>query len=166
VNSWWTGAVTYVKASPLLIGAVSTGAALLIVLCVLCICLAITYILRQFFKRHPLINRAHRLLIYLITMGGVVILLLGGILGLILPIIPGFVLILFALVLLRRYYRTPWMESKIKMLRKALRKRVRTFRAHHEEHKLEREARRLARKEAMLQSGKTFKKRRRVPKRR
>lgn len=79
----------------------------------LLVLLFVTVLLRMFFKHHPMINRAHRVLIYLLTMTGVAALLLAGMMGLLLPIIPGIPLILAALFLMRKYHKVPWIEKVI-----------------------------------------------------
>lgn len=148
MNELWSGAVRRVVESPFLRGAVSAGVLLLILLLILLVLLGITILLRMFFRRHPLVDRAHRVLAYLVTMAGVVVLLIGGILGMVLPIIPGIVLIIFALVLLRKYHKNKWLDSKIRYLqiRMHIRRSVRKLKARIRKHRLERRRRRASRR--------------------
>jgi hypothetical protein len=105
-----------IRDSTILRGAVSTLAFFLILLCILFILTCVSYTLRRYFRRHEGIKRVHRLFIYLMTMTGVVVLLTGGLLGLVFPFIPGVFLILAALLLLRRYHRSQWIDHKISYL--------------------------------------------------
>lgn len=89
---------------------------------IIAVLLAATLILHIFFKHHPFIRRARKILIYLLTICGVLALLMGGILGLVLPIIPGIVLILAGLLLLRKYHKFTWLENRIHALKMKLRR--------------------------------------------
>jgi hypothetical protein len=80
--------------------------------------LILTYLLKTFFYRHSVVNQFHKTLIYLFTMSGVVLLFIGGILGVLLPIIPGIPLIIAALLLMRKYHRWEWLEGKIATFRR------------------------------------------------
>ena len=89
---------------------------------IIAVLLAATLILHIFFKHHPFIQRARKILIYLLTICGVLALVMGGILGLVLPIIPGIVLILAGLLLLRKYHKFTWLESRIHALKMKIRR--------------------------------------------
>jgi hypothetical protein len=94
----------------------------LIVVVILGILVTITFLLRRFFKNH-MVNRAHKILIYLFTMAGVLALIIGGLLGIALPIIPGIPLLIGAFLLMRKYHRWEWLERKIAPLEARLRRR-------------------------------------------
>jgi len=96
----------------------------------LCVMLGVTIILRRFFKRHVLITRTHKVLIYMLTMSGVAALLFAGILGLVLPIIPGIPLLLAGLLLMRRYHRFGLVERVLLWLRKKAHKVRKKVHAH------------------------------------
>lgn len=99
------------------------GAAILIAsTIIIAALLAATIVLHSFFKRHPVIKRARKVLVYLLTICGVLALVLAGILGLVLPVIPGVVLILAGLLLLRKYHKFSWLEKKIRSLRERVRR--------------------------------------------
>lgn len=117
------GTLDSLRGSALLKGAISLVWALLFIGGVLILLLLLTFLLRQFFRAHEGIKKTQRILIYLLTMAGVLILTIGGLLGIILPVIPGFLLLLIALLLLRRYHKHPWIENKILYLRWRLRLR-------------------------------------------
>jgi hypothetical protein len=118
-NEWHT-----LEHSRIFLGTKYFGAAMLAFMVLLCILLLITLLLRRFFKRHPLVTRVHRILIYLLTMSGVFLLVVAGVLGLFLPIIPGIPLLLAGLLLMRRYHKSKWLEKKIAVFRR----RVRNYR--------------------------------------
>lgn len=89
---------------------------------IIAVLLAATLILHIFFKHHPFIRQARKTLVYLLTICGVLALLMGGILGLVLPVIPGIVLILAGLLLLRKYHKFTWLENRIRALKAKIRR--------------------------------------------
>jgi hypothetical protein len=103
-------------------GTVATGMLLLIMILILMVMLCVTFLLRQFFKHHPVVNRAHKLLIYLLTMAGVVALFIAGIIGILLPVIPGVIFIFVGLLLMRKYHRWAWMDMQMARLRRSVKK--------------------------------------------
>jgi hypothetical protein len=114
--------VLVIRESLLFKGTVVTGMLVFIAFCTILVLLGITMLLRQFFKRHPLVDRAHRMLIYLLTMTGVLALFIGGIIGIMLPVIPGVVLIVIGLLVMRRYHRWKWFDAQFAKHRRKLRK--------------------------------------------
>ena len=103
-------------------GTVYTGTLVLIAFCILLVLVGVTFLLRQFFKRHPLVNRAHKILIYLLTMTGVMALFIGGIVGILLPIIPGVLFIFIGLLLMRKYHRWKWLDRQMGKARRSFKK--------------------------------------------
>jgi hypothetical protein len=87
----------------------------------LLVLLGVVLLLRLFFRRHPLVTRAHKVLIYLLTMTGVIALLAAGVLGLLLPIIPGIPFVLAGLLLMRKYHKVPFVERIIGWCKKKAR---------------------------------------------
>ncbi|MDD9953012.1 MAG: hypothetical protein OXR66_01610 [Candidatus Woesearchaeota archaeon] len=107
---------------PLLLkGALSTGIGVLVFVCILAILTGLLHLLRSYFRQHSGIRKTYKFLLYLLTMAAVFALLIGWLIGIILPIVPGFVFLFLALVLIRKYYKHPWLEEKIRYL-KSLRK--------------------------------------------
>ena len=88
---------------------------------IIAILLLITIVLHRFFTRHPVVTRARKVLIYLLTMSGVFLLIVAGILGLFLPIIPGIPLLLAGLLLMRKYHKSVWLEEKIAAFKRRMR---------------------------------------------
>jgi hypothetical protein len=132
ISSLWSETIAAVHNSAVYRGTIVTGTLLLISLGIILALLCVTFFLRQFFKRHPLVNRIHRILIYLLTMGGVLALFIAGLIGIVLPIIPGIIFILIGLLLMRRYHRWVWLDEKIMFYRKKMRKsplwiKIRTY---------------------------------------
>jgi hypothetical protein len=121
VQGLWTEFLTGIQNSSLLHGATTAGIILAAVAGMLGTLVLTTFLLRRYFKRRPFIDRAHRGGVYLLTMLGVFVLLLGAILGALLPIIPGVVFLLLAMVLLRKYHKNRWVETKIRYLQFRLR---------------------------------------------
>jgi formate-dependent nitrite reductase membrane component NrfD len=111
---WWEQSVHEFRHSKLFSGTVSFGVTVLSVFLAILLLLCVTFLLRQFFKRYAFINHAHKILIYLLTMSGVVMLILAGLLGLVLPLIPGIPLLLAALLLMRKYHRFAWVERLLR----------------------------------------------------
>lgn len=109
----WSQTVTQVRTSPLVTGAISLVTILTIMFCIFLILLGVTFLLRMFFKNHPTIDMFHKTFLYVVTMSGVIVLLVGGVLGLALPLIPGALLIILGLVLLRKYHRSEWMDRHL-----------------------------------------------------
>ena len=97
-------------------------AGIIILFIILAALLGMVILLHRFFIQHPVITRARRILAYLLTMVGVIALVIGGLLGLILPIIPGIALLLAGFLLLRKYHKFVWIELKIKHFKKQMRK--------------------------------------------
>lgn len=114
-------AVSAIRESWIVKSAIHTGLLLLVLVLVLLVLLGVTFLLKWFFGKDPTVDRAHRIVISLLTMVGVVILMIGGLLGLFLPIIPGVLLIFFALALMRKYYRNAWLDAKLHALQVKLR---------------------------------------------
>ena len=102
-------------------GVITLGAALAIVAVTLGVFVGITFLLRRYFRHHRFVNRAHRTGVYLLTMLGVAILLVGAFLGALLPVIPGVLFLLLALLLMRRYHRSKWVDARIRYFRFKLR---------------------------------------------
>jgi len=110
-----------VRASAIWKGAITTGLLLLAVVGVIAVIATVLFALRQFFKRDPTIRKAYKISVYLLTLSGVIILLFGALVGFFVPVIPGLLLLLLALILLRRIYRNKWMDKNINRLRWQLR---------------------------------------------
>jgi UPF0716 family protein affecting phage T7 exclusion len=108
--------------SPLYRGTVLTGQLLILAFLVILLLFCITVLVRIFIKRHPLITRAHKILLYLLTMSGVLILFLGAIIGAMLPIIPGFLFLFLGVLLMRKYHKWTWIEGKFTRARNQFRK--------------------------------------------
>lgn len=136
--SLWQETIAKVQTSPILHGAISTGKALAITISVLLVLAGITYILRRFFHRHEGIRLIHRFVIYLLTMVGVLALLFAGVVGIMLPVIPGVLFLLLGFILLRRYYKYPWVDHQIRRLNWRLRfkRGVRKAKRHIEKSKI------------------------------
>jgi hypothetical protein len=119
-SQWWQESITAFRESKLFSGTVSVGITVLSVFLAILLLLGVTFLLRQFFKRYTVINQAHRILIYMLTMSGVVLLILAGLLGLVLPLIPGIPLLLAGVLLMRRYHRFHWIEATMAWCKKKL----------------------------------------------
>jgi hypothetical protein len=113
-------------------GTVWSGIVALAIILSLAILFAFTWLLRRFFIKHPVIDRAHRMLIYLLTMSGVALLLVAGVLGVLLPVIPGIPLLIAGFLLMRKYHPWPWLEARIAALKARLREEHRKFRKRRE----------------------------------
>ncbi len=124
-SSWiqglWVDFIAGVRDSQILHGAATAGIILAAIGGALGILVLTTFLLRRYFKRRPFIDRAHRAGVYLLTMLGVFVLLVGAFVGALLPVIPGVVFLLFALLLLRQYHKNRWVEAKIRYLQFRLR---------------------------------------------
>ncbi|MBR9700240.1 hypothetical protein GOV11_00030 [Candidatus Woesearchaeota archaeon] len=77
----------------------------------------VLFILKRVFKGDKDISRAYRATIYLLTMATAIVLFMGGILGIVIPAIPGFLLLIFSLLLFRRYHKSHWVDSQIQYIR-------------------------------------------------
>ncbi len=119
--AWVQAAIEDIRASPITHGAVTGGIILLAIAGALGIVVWTTFLLRRYFKRNPFIDRAHRVGVYLLTMLGVLVLLIGAALGAMLPVIPGILFLLFAFLLLRKYHKNRWVEARIRYIELKLR---------------------------------------------
>jgi hypothetical protein len=98
------------------------GTGILALFLSLVVMLGVTYSLRLFFKKHEFVTKTHKVLIYILTMSGVIALLLAGILGIFLPIIPGIPLLMAAFLLMRRYHKIPVVERFIRTVKRKARR--------------------------------------------
>jgi hypothetical protein len=117
---WWEKSIAAFRHSRLFDNTVSIGVTVLSVFLAILLLLSVTFMLRQFFKRYTIINQAHKILIYMLTMSGVVMLILAGVAGLMLPLIPGIPLLLGALLLIRKYHKFVWLENAVTYCKKKL----------------------------------------------
>jgi hypothetical protein len=116
----WKEGSGAVRHSDIFRAAIIFGKILLVVLIVLGILIGVTFLLRRFFKNHVVVNRAHRVLIYIFTMAGVLALVMAGLLGVVLPIIPGIPFLIAAFFLMRKYHKSAWIEEKVAALKQKL----------------------------------------------
>lgn len=149
-------AVMTLQDSLLYRGTLFTGTVLVFVVCILAILLGVTFLLRIFFKRHPVVNRAHKTLIYLLTMAGVLALLFAGFVFSMVPLIPGVLFVFIALLLMRRYHRWVWLDRKIALIARQIRRttlgqRYYAWRKRIREERLRRKEERLRQKQIVIQ---------------
>ena len=105
-----------IRDSTIFRGAVSALVFLVILIVLLLVLLGFILLLRHVFKEHVVVKRAHRIIVYLLTITGMIACFLGGLLGFIFPIIPGLLLFLAGLLLLRRIYKNEWVDENITWL--------------------------------------------------
>jgi type III secretory pathway component EscV len=117
-----------VKNSRVVHDTINVGYAFIVVVCILLILVSITFLLRRFFRNHE-VNRIHRILIYLLTMAGILALVIAGILGALLPLLPGIPFFIAALLLMRKYHKWQWLETQIKKVKIFYRKEYRNVQA-------------------------------------
>jgi ABC-type phosphate transport system permease subunit len=139
LQEWMLASAQRVQESTILKHAVGIVAFLLIVLLLLFLIFLFTLTLRSFFKHHPFVNRAHRSVVYLLSMVGVCVLLTGALVGAMLPIVPGVLFLFFALLLLRKYHRNEWLDNRFKAIAHTLRIKIEERKRKREERKKMRE---------------------------
>jgi len=138
--SVWRDGLAAIGRSDFVRGAFSILVVLIVVFTLIALLFLLTYILRKFVHRDPIIDRTHRTLIYLLTMGGAVTLILAGFLGVFLPILPGIVLVVAGLLLLRRYHRWQWLETRITRLKEKVHVQREMYRIRRERRRREKAA--------------------------
>jgi hypothetical protein len=121
----WYGGVRLVRSSVLFHNVASVLIVLTLVVCALVLMFCMTVLAGYIWRGNHFLHSLSVVLLYSLTMCGVIMLALLGILGLFLPLIPGIPLLLGALLLLRKYHRWEWLEEKIAEWKKGLR-RLRT----------------------------------------
>jgi fatty acid desaturase len=112
----------------LLRGLAYSVATLIVFIILIGVLLGGTMLLHLFFKHHPLITRARRFFIYVLTMSGMLALVIAGIMGFMLPLIPGIPFLLAGLLLLRRHHKWPWLEERVKRVKEYARGERRKYR--------------------------------------